>query len=353
MKDNLFFDVNDGSSPKRLQVIMSQTKGNNHLSVGSSIVAEGNLSTAPSGQLELQAKNVEVLGSCVISEGYPFAPRKSYAQDYVRQYLHLRPRTNKFASLLRIRNGINFEIQNYLYTNGFVNIQTPIITSNDCEGAGEIFVVVPDNKSLLKNMTKPETPPEEIYFGTKTFLSVSGQLHLEAAAHGLSKVYTFGPTFRAENSKSRHHLSEFYMLEVEIAFIDSIEELITSIEVLMKSVCSNVLDKHSEDIATFQSVNDSNIFLNKPYRVMDFEEAALILEKNNDKFKHAYSKGQSISKEHEIFLVKYSNSLVFIINWPKQMKPFYMRELSEDSTKVTDFNIYIFVFLGSFLNFEI
>lgn len=344
LKNNLFFDLNDGSCQEKLQVILPQDVRNSNLTTGSSVLAIGKLSISPSGQLELHANKIDVLGTCTISNGYPFAPRKMYPPEYIRQYLHFRPRTNKFSSLLRIRDAITFEIHNFLHSRGFINIHTPVLTSNDCEGAGEVFVVMPDNKLLLKEMQKPNVPFDEAYFGTKVYLSVSGQLHLEAAAHGLSKVYTFGPTFRSENSRSRHHLSEFYMLEVEIAFLDTIDELISFIELMIKSITSQLLNKHSEDIANFQPIKDSNIIMyaNKSYCVLDFDEVSSILHKNIDKFKTPYSINEGPSKEHEIFLVKYCEAPVFIINWPKYMKPFYMKECNHDPLKVS-FSYIVFI----------
>lgn len=336
MKENLFFDVNDGSCMKRLQVVISQEHKIANLTPGSSVSAIGNLSLAPSGQLELHPNEINILGACDLSDGYPFTPRKTYPPEYLRQYLHLRPRTNKFASLLRIRDVINFEIHNYLRLNGFINIHTPILTSNDCESAGEVFVVTPDNKSLLKDMVKPGVPLEQAYFNTKTYLSVSGQLHLEAAAQALSKVYTFGPTFRAENSKSRHHLSEFYMLEVEIAFLTTIEELIVFIEDLTRSVSKQILEQCSEDISNYQVISEGNVIMyaDKSYQKLSFDEVTTILERNSDKFKSAYSSNEGPSKEHEMFLVKYCQAPVFVINWPKYMKPFYMKECIADNSKV-------------------
>ncbi|KAK9738320.1 tRNA synthetases class II (D, K and N) [Popillia japonica] len=317
MKENVFIDVNDGSCSKKLQIVVPQQNKNTDITTGASIAATGKLNTTASGQIELQATKIDILGECSLNKGYPFAPRKIYPSEYIRQYLHLRPRTNKFASLLRIRDALNFEIHNFLHLNGFVNVHTPILTSSDCEGAGEVFVVTPNSKQLLKDMRKSHVSLEEAYFNKKAYLSVSGQLHLEAAAHGLCRVYTFGPTFRAENSKSKHHLSEFYMLEVEMAFTDSIEELISFIERLIRTISSEVLNKCSEDIANFQSTT------------LD------VLEKNVDRFKSEYCAKEGLSKEHEMFLVKHCGGPVFVINWPKQIKPFYMKECVNDAIRVS------------------
>ncbi|KAI4462879.1 aspartyl/lysyl-trna synthetase [Holotrichia oblita] len=337
MKDNLFVDVNDGSCSKKLQVVIPQQNKNADITTGASLIATGKLNIGASGQIELQANKIDILGECIISQGYPFAPRKIYPPEYIRQYLHLRPRTNKFGSLLRIRDALNFEIHNFLHLNGFINIHTPILTSSDCEGAGEVFVVTPNNNELLKDMKRSDISLEEAYFNKKAYLSVSGQLHLEAAAHGLCKVYTFGPTFRAENSKSKHHLSEFYMLEVEMAFTENIEELISFIERLIRTISSEVLNKCSEDIANFEATTENNFmfYASKPYHILNYAEALDVLEKNIDKFKTAYCNKEGPSKEHEMFLVKHCGGPVFIINWPKEMKPFYMKECVNDPVRVS------------------
>lgn len=332
MKELIFLDVNDGSCNNKLQVLIAADEKPNDLSVGSSIRATGNLSISPKGNLELNATNVEVIGACKLEEGYPFAPRKSYAPDYIRQYMHLRNRMNKFSSVLRVRSIANLEFHKYLEENGFVNIHTPILTSNDCEGAGEVFLVYPDNKSVLKTMAREGVNDNEAYFNTKVFLTVSGQLHLEAVAHGLGKVYTFGPTFRAENSRSRLHLSEFYMLEAEMTFVENLEDVIDVIESLLKGVSKRILDKCEVDVSTARENQDADLsWVDKPFPIITYDEAIWILKKLNPNFR--YEKG--FSKEDEIALVKHCGGIpTFVVNWPKEDKPFYMRESKNEHNKV-------------------
>lgn len=285
---------------------------------------------------------MEIYGPCVISDGYPFAPRKDYSPDYIRKYLHFRPRTQKFSSLLRIRSATVNAIHNFFTQEKYVNIHTPILTSNDCEGAGEIFKVLPDCATLLKSMAKDGVPIEQSFFDNKAFLSVSGQLHLEAAVHGLSKVYSFGPTFRAENSKSRLHLSEFYMLETEIAFIDRIEHLLDNVEKLIKSVTNTILETLEDDVKICQTNNLNVSWLNKAFEIITFDDANQIVTKNLDKFTGRPNSNGGFSKEQELFLVNhFGNVPVFVINWPKKFKPFYMKESKSDNTKVLAFDLLV------------
>lgn len=183
MKDNIFVDISDGSSCEMLQVVIPKILKHDNVSYGCSISAEGELVLAPSGKTELHATNIHVIGTCNVTEDqYPFAPRKKYDQDYVRQYLHLRPRTRSFSSLLRLRDLATIVINDHLRDRGFINVHTPILTSNDCEGAGEVFTVSPHSKEILKDMRKEGQSEDEIYFNTTAFLTVSGQLHLEVVA---------------------------------------------------------------------------------------------------------------------------------------------------------------------------
>lgn len=211
------------------------------------------------------------------------------------------------------------------------------IAANDCEGAGEVFTVTPDNKKLLKEMQHKENDLEEnIYFDHKVFLTCSGQLHLEAMAHGLSNVYTFGPTFRAENSKSSIHLSEFYMLEVEQSFISSIEDVICTISKLFKTVSREFLEQSSDDVLMINrtqkefSLDEHFKWLEKDFSVLTFNEAFDIIDKNRDKLKKPPSFSEGLSKEQELFLADYCQGPCYVIDWPKDQKSFYMRQKAND-----------------------
>lgn len=305
------------------------------MSTGCSVITKGTLTTSPRGQLELKAENLSVCGKCVVSDGYPFAPRKQYTPEYIRQYLQFRPRTNKFGSLLRVRNAAAFAINDFFNKTGFTLIHTPILTANDCEGAGEVFKVIPDNAELIKSMKREDLSPDETYFNNKVFLTVSGQLHLEAAVYGLSKVYTFGPTFRAENARSRLHLSEFYMVEAELAFCDKLDNIIEVIEDLIKNVTKYVLNRSLNDVENCRETDVNFDWLDKKFPILTFKEAANIVKDHQNELKEKFSENDGFAKEHEIFLTKYCGNIpTFVINWPTEMKPFYMKTLSNNNTKV-------------------
>ncbi|XP_015603422.1 probable asparagine--tRNA ligase, mitochondrial isoform X2 [Cephus cinctus] len=333
MKDNIFLDINDGSCCEYLQVVVPKSNKPNNLTYGSSVSVEGELALAPNGRTELRAESISVIGACDVTNGYPFVPRKQYSTEYVRKFLHLRPRTRGFASVLRLRDIASSAVADHFRERSFINVHTPIITSNDCEGAGEVFLVRPDSHEILTSMKKDNIPEEQSYFDTKAYLTVSGQLHLEALARGLGKVYTFGPTFRAENSRTRLHLSEFYMIEAEMAFVDDIEEVAREVELLVKFVTRALVDKGASDMNNIDASEPK--WLNEKFGLITYDEALKILDNHADRITFPIRHGDNLSKEHEMFLVQHNNDVpVFVINWPKEIKPFYMKECSNDLSKV-------------------
>ncbi|KAG7159996.1 Asparagine--tRNA ligase-like [Homarus americanus] len=255
-KERTFLDVDDGSCCQKLQVVLPSEKKPPALGFHSSVTVSGilSLSSHKGQEVELVANDVQVIGE-PIEETYPFKARKVHPPDYVRQFPHLRARTNSFSSLLRVRSQTKLAIQQYFNSEGFVNIDTPIITVNDCEGGGEVFSVQcldPDNTGPGKTQDSP-------YFGQETYLSVSGQLHLEAMVSGLSKVYNFNPAFRAENSQTRRHLAEFWMVEAEEAFLSGTEglhSLMDRIEGVIKTSMETVIDVQQEDVALYWRNNN-------------------------------------------------------------------------------------------------
>ncbi|TGZ32538.1 asparaginyl-tRNA synthetase [Temnothorax longispinosus] len=341
MKDNVFVDISDGSTCEMLQVVMPKAVKPDELRYGSSVRVKGELTSAPNGKMELRATEVRVIGACNVSEdGYPFAPRKKYDPDYIRQYLHLRPRTRGFSSLLRLRDLASRVIGDYLRDRGFVSVHTPMLTSNDCEGAGEVFVVRPQSKEVVESMRKEGQTEDEIYFDTTAFLTVSGQLHLEAVVRALTKVYTFGPTFRAENSKSRLHLSEFYMLEAELAFLTSIEDLMEEVELLVKRVTERMIEKGASDLRAIGAPDPQ--WLNKTFACLTYEDALNVLNDNASQLQRPLKYGEAFTKEHELFLVQHNDGVpVFVVNWPKEIKPFYMKECADDASKVAALDLLV------------
>lgn len=346
MKENIFIDLDDGSTHHRLQVVIPKNKVPDSLTYGCSFEVEGVLVKNPSNKLELLTDNVNVCGPCVVQDGYPFAPRKTYHPDYVRQHLHIRPRTVKFSSLLRIRDKMSCAIRNRFSEDNFIEINAPVLSSNDCEGAGEVFAVKPDSDSLIKEMiSQDHQSPMEVFFNNQTYLTVSGQLHLECMARALNKVYTLGPTFRAENSKSRLHLSEFYMIEAEQAFIDNTEDLLNMIEKTTSTVVKQLLEESGDEIEHYRRItsaskdNDPVNLIKVPYEIISYQKAYDVLEKENN-FQSPLTRGKPLTKEQELFLVKYNDQKpIFVVDWPKNLKPFYTKTTFDNNSLVCIFLI--------------
>ncbi|XP_053616671.1 asparaginyl-tRNA synthetase [Plodia interpunctella] len=330
-KEFIFADVSDGSCAQRLQILIPKSLKTDCLSFGSSVHITGKLSKSPRGQLELVAENVTVLGACVVLDGYPFNPRTTHPPEYIRQYTHLRSRTNYISSILRVRNTVTKHIHDFYTTHKYLNVNTPILTSNDCEGAGEVFKIQPDSEETVKAMMQEGRDKDTVYFGSKTYLTVSGQLHLEAICRGMGNVYTLGPTFRAENNRSRLHLSEFYMLEAELAFCDDLQLLQENIEDLLKYVYVETRNTNEADLCLIDKENgNAPSWLNKSFITLSYEEAKAILEK-----KKIASTEEGLNKEQELALVEYCGGVpVFIVKWPKELKSFYMKECQDDNGKV-------------------
>lgn len=197
MKKHLFFDINDGSQTQSLQVLVAKEGGHGQtIGYGSSVTATGQLLRSPSGQFELHADSLTSIGDCPLKEGFPFVPKQTHPPEYVREHLHFRARVGTMASVFRVRHHAAKAVHKALDRRQFCNVHTPIITGNDCEGGGEVFSVRPESQTLLRSMAKENIPIDQAYFDKTTFLTVSGQLHLEAMCHGMGDVYSFGPTFR-------------------------------------------------------------------------------------------------------------------------------------------------------------
>eukprot|EP00066_Takifugu_rubripes_P004931 XP_003968636.1 PREDICTED: probable asparagine--tRNA ligase, mitochondrial [Takifugu rubripes] len=324
-KKNLFLHVNDGSSLQSLQIIASSDQNDPLLTFGCAVEVTGLLKQSPNQKqpVELEADKIRVVGECNPLD-FPFKIKERHAVEYIRQFPHLRCRTNAFSSLLRIRSEATAAIHSYFKKNGFVQIHTPIITSNDCEGAGELFAVQPQ---------RPENDVDEKFFSVPAFLTVSGQLHLEVMSGAFSKVYTFGPTFRAENSQSRRHLAEFYMVEAELSFTQSIEDLTEVMEDIFKSSTEYVLAQCAQDVALFHKHvspghRDSiDYWLRTKFPVMTYSEAVDILNRSSQNFVFPTEWGCDLQKEHEKYLVKHCGNIpVFVTDYPYELKPFYARD---------------------------
>uniref|UniRef100_A0A8B9JAA3 asparagine--tRNA ligase n=1 Tax=Astyanax mexicanus TaxID=7994 RepID=A0A8B9JAA3_ASTMX len=315
-KNNLFLHVSDGSSLQPLQVVARSDLNTRELTFGCAVDIIGSLEKSPSKKqsVELQASHVKVIGECNPVD-FPFKIKERHSLEYIRQYPHLRCRTNAFSSLLRIRSEATSAIHSYFRDNGFVQIHTPIITSNDCEGAGELFQVEPAGNEHSSDKENPH------FFSVPSYLTVSGQLHLEVMAGAFPAVYTFGPTFRAENSQSRRHLAEFYMVEAEISFTESLEDLLKLMEDLLKTSTEHLLSHCAEDVELFHK------YVSPGHRLQKIEVSPFSLRKHYIQASTRTSWGCDLQTEHEKFLVKHCGDVpVFVTDYPYDLKPFYARD---------------------------
>lgn len=332
-KEVLFLHINDGSSLESLQVVADSSFDSRELTFGSSVQVQGQLvkSLSKRQNVELKAEKIEVIGSCE-AKAFPIKYKERHPLEYLRQYPHLRCRTNALGSILRVRSEATAAIHSYFKDNGFVHIHTPVITSNDCEGAGELFQVEPSSKMKV---------PEENFFDVPAFLTVSGQLHLEVMSGAFAQVFTFGPTFRAENSQSRRHLAEFYMVEAEIAFIDNLQDLMQVMEELFKATTEMVLANCPEDIALCHRFiapgqkDRLEHMLKNNFLIISYTEAVEILKQASQNFTFTPKWGEDLRTEHEKYLVRHCGGTpVFVTNYPAALKPFYMRD-NEDGPQPT------------------
>lgn len=332
-KNNIFFHVNDGSSLQSLQIVAEAKLNDPLLTFGSAVEVTGVLKESPHQKqpVELEAEHIRVVGECDPVD-FPFKIKERHSLEYIRQLPHLRCRTNAFSSLLRIRSEATAAIHSYFKDNGFVHIHTPTITSNDCEGAGELFKVQPSG---------PDYEDNEEFFSVPAFLTVSGQLHLEVMSGAFSRVYTFGPTFRAENSQSRRHLAEFFMVEAEISFTESLEELTKVIEDMFRSATEHVLARCVEDVDLFHRRvtpghrDTVEAMLNKSFPLITYTEAIDILHHSSEEFTFPTDWGCDLMTEHEKYLVKHCGNVpVFVTDYPYELKPFYARD-NQDHPKHT------------------
>jgi asparaginyl-tRNA synthetase len=309
------------------------------LTAGCAVEATGTIVPSPAkGQpFEMQARAITVVGWVDDPDSYPIQP-KPHSLEFLREVAHLRPRTNVIGAVTRVRHTIAQAIHRFFDDNGFVWVNTPIITASDAEGAGELFRV-----STLDLMHLPRTPEGKIdfaqdFFARETFLTVSGQLNVETYCLALSKVYTFGPTFRAENSNTSRHLAEFWMIEPEIAFAN-LSENATLAEALLKHIFSTVLEKRGDDMAFFEERIEKGVIaklrniVDSEFVRMDYTEAIRILERAKQKFEYPVRWGMDLQSEHERYVSEnHAGKPVILMNYPKEIKAFYMRVNDDDKT---------------------
>ncbi len=339
-----FVNVSDGSSFHPVQVVAPSTLANyasevQHLTAGCAVEATGTIVPSPAkGQpFEMQATGIKVIGWVDDPDSYPIQP-KPHSLEFLRDVAHLRPRTNVIGAATRVRHTIAKAIHRFFDEQGFFWVNTPIITASDAEGAGSLFRV-----STLDLANLPRTPGGKVdfaqdFFGREAFLTVSGQLNVESYCLAMSKVYTFGPTFRAENSNTSRHLAEFWMVEPEIAFADLSDDANLA-EALLKHIFKALLAERPEDMAFFDERIEKGLvaklqgIVDSEFARMDYGEAIRILERASEKFEFPVKWGIDLQSEHERYLTEqYAKKPVIVMNYPKGIKAFYMRVNEDDQT---------------------
>jgi asparaginyl-tRNA synthetase len=337
-----FLELNDGSCLASLQVVADgSTQGYGdiaHFTTGASAVVEGTLVPSPAAgqKWELRATRIVLVGPAEAT--YPLQ-KKGHSLEYLRTIAHLRPRSNLFGAVFRTRSRLAYAVHQFFQERDFVYVHTPIITASDCEGAGEMFRV-----TALKG--DPDANPAADFFGRRTFLTVSGQLEAEIFACALSNVYTFGPTFRAENSNTARHAAEFWMIEPEMAFCDLQGDMDLA-EEFVKAMAHYTLEHCAEDLGLFAKFVDKTVqerlrfVVERPFQRVPYADAVAILKQSGRNFEFPVDYGLNLQSEHERFLTEeHFKSPVTVFNYPREIKPFYMR-LNDDGKTVTAMDVLV------------
>jgi asparaginyl-tRNA synthetase len=345
-----FVHLSDGSSFHPLQVVAPSTLANYahevlKLTSGCAVEATGNIVPSPAkGQpFEMQASAIKVIGWVDDPDTYPIQP-KPHTMEFLREVAHLRPRTNVMGAVTRMRHTLAQAIHRFFDERGFLWVNTPIITSSDAEGAGELFRVSTLDAANLPRTSEGRVDWAQDFFGREAFLTVSGQLNVEAYCLALTRVYTFGPTFRAENSNTSRHLAEFWMIEPEIAFAGLSEDADLA-EALLKFTLGKLLEQRKEDLAFFDERIEKGLIAKlegiagSEFARMDYAEAIAVLERAKEKFEFPVRWGVDLQSEHERYLTeKHAKRPVIVMNYPKDIKAFYMR-LNNDGRTVAAMDV--------------
>lgn len=330
-----FIELNDGSCMSNIQVVIDNDAQGyaeciKEVTTGASVTIEGELKESPGkGQrVEVQGTSIGLLGPADV-ETYPLQ-KKRHSFEFLREIAHLRPRTNTFGAIARVRNCVCYAIHQFFQENGFICVQTPVITTSDCEGAGEMFQVTTLNLDRLAEL-KTEVDYNQDFFGKKASLTVSGQLEAEIYATSVGKCYTFGPTFRAENSNTTRHLAEFWMIEPEMPFYQ-LEDNMELAESFIKSVIGKVLKDCSEDMEFFNLRIDKTLLetldniMNNDFKRVTYTEAIDLLTQSGQEFEYPIEWGKDLQSEHERYLTEtHFKQPVILYDYPRTIKPFYMR----------------------------
>lgn len=333
-----FIDLNDGTSFKGMQVVFSKDKISNFdivekLNTGSAVMCKGKVILTPENKqpFEMQAEEITVIDAT--DSEYPLQ-KKKHSLEFLREIAYLRPRANLFNAVFRVRSKLAFLLHEFFESKGFVHVHTPLLTSSDCEGGSELFRVTTQN---IYDEEKKFNPEDEL-FGKKVYLSPTGQLEGEACAFAFGKIYTFGPSFRAENSNTTRHVNEFWHLEPEVCFMN-LNELMELEEEMMKYIISNIMKRCPDEMAFFNNFVDKGLFdrlnnvVNSDFGKVTYTEAIEILSKNNDKFEYPVEWGSDIQTEHERYLSEVVfKKPVFVTDYPKAIKAFYMKQNEDGKT---------------------
>ena len=345
-----FLAVNDGSHFDSLQCVAPKELDNYEdevlkLSTGCAVIVSGELVASQGGgqSVEIQASHVELIGGIDDPESYPIA-KKRHTFEYLRTQAHLRTRTNTFGAVTRVRHTLANAIHDFFHSENFYWVNTPIITASDCEGAGELFRVSTLDLTNLPRDDKGQVDTSQDFFGSDAYLTVSGQLAVESYCLSMSKVYTFGPTFRAENSNTSRHLAEFWMVEPEVAFADLADNAALA-ERLLKSVTQRVLNDCENDLGFFQQRIDNTVLerltniVDQPFVRVTYSDAIDILLTSGKKFEFPVEWGIDMASEHERFLSEtHFKASVVVTDYPRDIKAFYMR-LNDDERTVAAMDV--------------
>ncbi len=336
-----FIELNDGSFFKGIQIVFENDLENfdeiSRLSIASSIIVDGELvkSEGKGQTFEIKAKKLEIFQKADLD--YPLQ-NKRHSMEFLREIAHLRPRTNTFSAVFRIRSLVSFAIHKFFQEQGFVYVHTPIITGSDCEGAGEMFRVTTMDLSNVPTNEKGEIDYSNDFFSKETSLTVSGQLNVETYCPAFRNVYTFGPTFRAENSNTTRHASEFWMIEPELSFAD-LNVNMDIAEDMIKYIISYVMENAHEEMEFFNKFVEKGLFdklnnvLNNEFARVTYTEAIELLEKSGKKFEYPVKWGIDLQTEHERYLAEeHFKKPVFVTDYPKDIKAFYMKMNGDEKT---------------------
>ncbi len=349
-KNVSFFEINDGSSLASLQVVIDLATFTNQevlnkVTTGASVTVMGKLVASPGNQaVELLGTEVTVHGECPV-DSYPLQ-KKRHSLEYLREIAHLRARTNTIGAVARVRSELSYAVHSYFHDKGFYYVHTPLISTSDAEGAGQMFQVTTLDLLNTPINASGGVDYQQDFFGKKASLTVSGQLEGETYALALKNIYTFGPTFRAENSNTKRHLSEFWMIEPEMAFCD-LEGNMAVAEEFLKYIFSAVLKNCKDDMKFFSSFVEKGIdtvlqqVIETPFTHMSYTDAVKELEKNNNKFDYPVSWGSDLQTEHERFITEViCNGPVIVTDYPKEIKAFYMK-MNDDGKTVRAMDVLV------------